>query len=278
MKGSNTDEFYIYSIVGDTWHKVSSPPPGQSGKVGYKKGSCLTYDGDFMYVLKGNYGDFFKYSVDGDTWHQLRRYDYRTFLNRDGKKKKVKDGASLVFYDDNIYLLKGGNTLEFWRYEIASDSWIQMNPGATWDILLGGGKRVKAGGCMTMDGSSFYVVKGGNTNEFYRHDLPVTTLASVQPTTDGIQADKSLRQGFSLKITPNPAIKVMSVRYNLPAAKPVNLKLYNISGALVKTYTNPNPIKNGVWAIDAKSLPAGVYVVRFVSGEINAKCKIIIQK
>jgi len=40
MKGSRTNEFYIYSISGDTWHKVSSPPPGQSGRIGYRNGSC----------------------------------------------------------------------------------------------------------------------------------------------------------------------------------------------------------------------------------------------
>lgn len=276
MKGSKTDEFYTYSIEGDTWHKVSSPPPGVSTKVGYKQGSCLTYDGDFMYVLKGNYGDFFKYSVDADTWHQLRQYDYKMFINRDGKKKKVKDGASLVFYNDKIYLLKGGNTLEFWYYEIASDSWIQMNPGTTWDIPLGGSRKVKSGGCMTMDGSNFYVVKGANTNEFYSHTLPVTTLAAAQPTIDGIHSDKSLLQGFSLKITPNPAIKVMAVRYNLPAASPVSIKLYNITGALVKSCTNT--AKDGVWLIDAKSLLAGVYLLNFNSENVKVNRKIVIPK
>lgn len=64
MKGSRTDEFYLYNIEEDSWVKVNPPPVGRSGKPGYRKGSCLTCDGDsLVYVLKGNYGDFFKYNL-----------------------------------------------------------------------------------------------------------------------------------------------------------------------------------------------------------------------
>jgi hypothetical protein len=279
MKGSKTDEFYIYSIAGDTWHKVSSPPPGQSGRIGYQKGSCLTYDGNqFMYVLKGNYGDLFKYSVNSDSWHELRRYDYRIFLNHEGKKRKVKDGSGLVYYyyDDNLYLLKGSNTNEFWRYETATDTWIEMGPSDPGWYIPTGSKKVKAGGCLTKDSFFFYAVRGANTPDFFRHGLPGTALASIQPSIDGAQENKSLLQGFSLKIIPNPAIKVMAVRYNLPAASPVSIKLYNITGALVKSCKNT--AKDGVWLIDAKSLSSGVYILRFDSGQINITRKVVLEK
>jgi uncharacterized delta-60 repeat protein len=279
MKGSKTDEFYIYDIAGDNWIKVSSPSLGHSGKFGYKQGSCLTYDGDeFVYVLKGNYGDFFKYSIDSDSWHQLRQYDYKIFLNREGKKKKVKEGSGIVYYNENLYLLKGGNTTEFWRYEIASDTWIQMNTATTWIIPLGGGKKVKGGGCLTMDGSYFYVVKGANTDEFYRHTLPTLTLASAQSTINGTQAENKLINRFNLTIAPNPANKIVRIKYNLPMAGKVNIKLYNVTGALVKSYTNTNPVKDGVLVIDTKSLASGVYILDFNSGKINTNRKIVLRK
>lgn len=280
MKGAKTNEFYIYHIDGDSWTQVSSPPLGPSGKSGYKNGSCLTYDGDeFVYVLKGNYGDFHKYSIDGDSWHQLRQYDYKIFLNREGKKKKPKGGAALVYYEDNIYLLKGGNTLEFWRYEIASDSWIQMNPAPTWDIPLGpSGKKVKDGGCMTIHKDYFYVAKGKNTDEFYRHTLPTITLTALQPTNEGIQEETNSNKNFRLMVKPNPANKLIVLRYNLPIADKVNIKLYDITGSLVKTFTNSIPTKDGTLLIDTKSLPAGVYIIQFKAKALRVNRKIAIEK
>ena len=80
-------------------------------------------------------------------------------LNRDGKKKKPKDGASLVHYDNNIYMLKGGNTVEVWKYDIALEDWSQMDD--LWDIPLGptGRKKVKDGGNMIMFGDYFWASK-----------------------------------------------------------------------------------------------------------------------
>ncbi|MDH5683123.1 MAG: C25 family cysteine peptidase, partial [candidate division WOR-3 bacterium] len=110
MKGSKTNEFYLYDITNNTWTQVASSPIGSSGKLGYKKGSCLTFDGDsFVYILKGYYGDFFKYDIENNSWHELTRYDYKIFMSREGKKKKPKDGAGLVYYNNNVYMLKGGN-------------------------------------------------------------------------------------------------------------------------------------------------------------------------
>jgi Secretion system C-terminal sorting domain len=281
MKGSKTDEFYTYSIESDTWHKINSPPTGASTKAGYKQGSCLTYDGgEFMYVLKGIYGDLFKYNIVADTWHELRRYDSKKFISRDGVRKKIRDGASIVFYQNNIYLLKGSNTLEFWQYRIATDTWVQLGPWG-WSIPPGSsGKKVKGGGCMTLSDSDSdgYVVKGNNTDEFYFENALFGTLASAQPITNETQADKSLLQDFNLKIAPNPANKVMAVKYNLPAINSVNIKLYNITGALVKSYANSTPAKEGVWNIDVKSLPAGVYLLRFSTLDTKVTRKLVIEK
>uniref|UniRef100_A0A7C6A9P1 T9SS type A sorting domain-containing protein n=1 Tax=candidate division WOR-3 bacterium TaxID=2052148 RepID=A0A7C6A9P1_UNCW3 len=278
MKGSKTDEFYIYNIEQDSWVRIKSPPIGRSGKIGYRKGSCLAYDGDeFVYVLKGNYGDFYKYSLDSDTWIELRQYDYKIFLNREGKKKKPKDGAALVYYDENCYLLKGGNTREVWRYDIAMDTWVQMD--TFWDIPIGSGKRVKAGGTMISSGDYFWAVKGGNTVEFYRHELPDKKLLnSVSVITNQIMNHKENLSDFSITIAPNPAVNLTAIRYILPIAGPVNFKLYNVAGALVKAYNNTTPTKDGVLLLDTKVLPSGVYVLQFNSGDIRVTRKIVIEK
>lgn len=278
MKGSKTDEFYLYDIATNTWAQVSNPPTGQGGKFGYKNGSCLCYDqDDLVYVLKGNYGDFFKYCISGDSWIELRRYDSKLFLNREGKRKKPKDGASLVYYDNNIYLLKGGNTREFWEYEIAADTWIQMD--SLWDIPLGNGKKVKGGGCLTLLGTDFYVTKGANTDEFYKHSAPINAIALVPKSkteAPGVQGKRFAINEFELLIIPNPAVEAINVHYNLPSAAPFSVKLYNVCGALIKSYNGKYPAKQGRFTID--KLPAGVYILRFNSEKITVTKKLVLEK
>ena len=281
MKGSKTNEFYLYDIIGDSWLKVKSPPNGNSGKLGYKKGSCLCYDGnDFVYILKGNFGDLFKYDVELDSWIELMRYDHRYFVSRDGKKKKPKDGAGLVYYDNNVYMLKGGNTNEFWKYDITANNWIQMGPAAVWDVPIGSGKRVKGGGCITRLGNNFYIVKGGNTNEFYCHPVPTESIASKanQLTEDGVMGKKVGISVFQLTINPNPAKNITQVRYTLPNAEPVRVKLYNVTGSLIKSYTHSTPTKQGLFTIDANDLSAGIYILRFESGKTKVTRKLVLEK
>ncbi|MDH5684852.1 MAG: T9SS type A sorting domain-containing protein, partial [candidate division WOR-3 bacterium] len=282
MKGSKTNEFYVYHIEGDSWTQVSSPPIGTSGKLGYKKGSCLAYDGDeFVYVLQGYYGGFFKYSVDTDSWIELTQYNYKAFLNRDGKKKKPKDGAALVYLDSFIYMLKGGNTREIWKIDVSTDTgtWVQMD--TFWDIPLGDFRRkVKGGGCMIEFNDYFYAAKGKNTDEFYRHELPMVDngLRLIKPIPQGEMNRKMIIDEFALKIAPNPAINATIVKYVLPKASPVSLKLYNVNGALVKTYANSKATVNGEIRIDAKSLSSGVYILRFFSNELKVTRKLVLEK
>jgi hypothetical protein len=282
MKGAKTNEFYLYDIETNTWAAVTSPPTGASGKIGYKKGSCLAFDGtEYIYVLQGYYGSFFKYNVEADSWAELKWYNYKTYLNRDGKKKKPKDGAALVYHNNNIYMLKGGNTNEVWKYDIAIDDWLQMGPIDIWDIPFGPtNKKVKDGGTMIKFGDYFYASKGKNTPEFYRHVAPTITVAvpNPEPINENTMSRKSIIDASELTVVPNPAINAISVKYSLPKAGPVSLKLYNIAGVLVKSFTNSTLTKNGALIIDVKTLANGVYILRFDSENMKVTRKLVIEK
>ncbi len=277
MKGAKTSEFYLYDIEANTWNAVSSPPTGASGKAGYKKGSCLAYDGsEYVYILQGYYGSFFRYKVEADSWAEMKWYDYKTYLNREGKKKKPKDGAALVYYNNNVYMLKGGNTVEVWEYDNVANDWSQMP--LEWDIPLGGGKKVKDGGSMINFDGFFWASKGKNTPEFYRHGLPTVAPAMVnnQSCNEGMMGKKFNLDDFTLTIAPNPTVNVATVRYSIPVAGPVTFKLYNVTGALVKSHTIANPTKEGVFLVN--ELPAGVYILRFNAGNIRITRKLVLEK
>jgi hypothetical protein len=282
MKGSKTDEFYLYDIAHNTWASTPTKPnAGYSGKVGYKKGSCMAYDNTrYVYILKGTYGDMFRYDATNDSFVQLKQFNYKTFVNRLGKKKKVGEGSGMVYDNDNLYILKGGNTLEFWQYQITRDTWLQMNPGETWDIPVGGRRKVKGGGGLIKFGDYFYAAKGANTLEFYRHLLPtsIITLSPNQSPSEGVTANNIATGNFRLTIAPNPTKNVTKVRYSLSKAGPVSIKLYNVTGSLVKSYSNSASDKDGVILIDAKTLASGIYILRFNSNEIAMVRKLVLEK
>ncbi len=281
MKGANTDEFYLYDIIQDTWFKVKSPPIGSSGKIRYKKGSCLCYDGnEYIYVLQGYYGSFFKYHVESDSWIELDRYNYRIYLNRNGRRKKPKGGASLVYYNNNIYMLKGGNTNEVWRYSVATDTWMQMSTG--WEIpsYPTEKKKVKDGGSMIKFGYFFFASKGNNTSDFYRSFLPQyeTRKLVKSKNEEGITGNRTEINNFQLFITPNPVNNSAVLKYSLPFPGAIYIKLYDVSGKLVKSYNNPNPTQKGIFLIDCKKLPSGIYLLRFDSNKIKVTRKIVFSK
>ena len=282
MKGSKTNEFYLYDIAANTWAPTpTKPTAGTSTKVGYKKGSCLVYDGSqYVYILKGTYSDMFRYSVASDSFVELKRFDYKAFINRLGKKKKVGEGSGMVFYNDNLYIMKGGNTTEFWRYEIVGDTYVQMD--SLYDIPLGptGKKKVKAGGALAMLPSGtyagLYAAKGANTQEFYYHSLPtfaITLKSTNDSKAEGAMGKKLIMGEYKLLI-PNPAKNFVTIRYSLPTKDIAKLKIYNVLGNIVYSATSDK----GFFRIE--KLPAGIYLVRFESGSGGYKTdrKIIVVK
>jgi len=87
--------------------------------------------------------------------------------------KTVSKGAALAAtvpgLDDSsgtaLWALKGHNTTEFWRYDVAEDTWIQKED-ITWE-----GHKPKDGATLTSGGGGkLYATKGGSTPDFLMYD------------------------------------------------------------------------------------------------------------
>jgi hypothetical protein len=126
LKGGDKYNFlYAYDILGDTisgtpWADNETiplvhPQYGKKTKVG--DGAAMVTDGTALYAIKGKgKQDFWMYIPAYDTlpgvWTAL---DIIPKLN--GYKKSVpKTGAALAYAHNEIYLLKGNNSAEYWRY------------------------------------------------------------------------------------------------------------------------------------------------------------------
>jgi hypothetical protein len=189
IKGSNTREFYAYDLANDTW-LVMAPTPYLERETRIKKGSCLTSDGRNIYLLKGGVNEFFIYFPDSNKWQPLKPMP---FYNRYGQKKKVKEGAALVYENghDVIFAFKGGNTNEFWVYFVNGDSWHEL-PSLP---LPPSNKKVKDGAALLLFAGGLFALKGNNTNEvwFFKYDFPLPFSA--------IKETKLIKKERSLKLT-----------------------------------------------------------------------------
>ncbi len=145
------------------------PMPSGGGKA-VKDGGWLAWDRTArkLYAAKGNKtAEFFRYDPEGDSWTQLA--DIKPM---EGTKSALPFKGSTGAADGrgHVYMVKGANTLGFWRYHIEGDSWHRLPDVPT----FGAPKKVKGGSDLVYvergDSSFLYLLKGMKT-EFYRYNV-----------------------------------------------------------------------------------------------------------
>jgi hypothetical protein len=264
MKGYR-NEFYRYDIADGTWQTLPELPVG--GNIKWYKGSFLVGDGGrYLYALKGKYNEFYRYTVGTDSWVQRAAMP---LYNSSGRRKKSGDGASGAYYNGSIYALKGGNTNEFWRYDVATDVWHQLDS----DSLPSFGstmrkKRVKAGADMVYNTYALWALKGNKTREFWRYGIPFTAEPRSPERT--AQAASVLRPapGWRFEVVPNPVAGRGVLHYSVPEPVLLTARLYDASGRLARVLVERVPATgSGQMGIDTRGLAAGVYLVRLDAGD-----------
>ena len=84
------------------------------------------------------------------------------------KRKKPGPGGSLAYADGPIFLLKGGNTCEFYQYDVSRDSW-SARESLPETGRSGEQRRVGAGGSIAWADSTLLAIKGSNSGEFWEY-------------------------------------------------------------------------------------------------------------
>ncbi|MEO0100851.1 MAG: SBBP repeat-containing protein [candidate division WOR-3 bacterium] len=257
LKGSRTREFYRYHIQGDSWTTLPEVPPGESQKE-CKAGSCLVRAGDYIYCVKSHYNEFFAYDYDNGEW-QTRR-DVPLF-NRLGKRSRVRDGAAMA-YDGSrriVYLLKGGNTDEFWGYFPELDTWVELPPIPTYPS----NRKVKSGGALAQAGGNIYALKGNRTFEFWMFSWDTTEKRFLEEDEEEItEKEGELRKGFHFSVYPNPNTGKFFVSYFLPERDNLVLLIYDPAGRLLQKIEKKGEGGENNFSLEL-NLPSGVYFLRF---------------
>lgn len=126
-------ELFRYDIMAGAWDPdplTSMPQAGSGGTHRAKSGSAGAWHDGVLYALKGSTTELWSYYPQLDSWCEI---DSIPSVGRSGKRRKFGRGADMVSHEEGnvpLYLLvlKGGRTLEFWRYETPSDG-EQLPPG-----------------------------------------------------------------------------------------------------------------------------------------------------
>lgn len=166
LKGYKQD-FMRYNTISGRWQQLPNAPDGVKPK--WDRGSWLVYDGvNTLYAHKAKYHELWTFDLTTGQWDTIPLQGMPFISGITGRSKKSKDGGSAAYYNGFIYALKGGNTCQFWRYDIANNSWIELDPMPEFGSS-GRVKRVRGGGNITCANGMFYAFKGGKTAEFWRY-------------------------------------------------------------------------------------------------------------
>lgn len=264
------NEFYRYLVESDEWQTMPEAP--LSSRPKWDDGSFLVFDGETsLYAGKAKYNELWRFDRIGGSWDTLHRLLSLPYVGRSGKNVKLKDGGCGAYYDGSIYVLKGSNSCEFWRYDVAGDSWVELEPmpemGSTQKR-----KRIKRGGDIVFGGDALYALKGNKTVEFWRYAIsPVfnTTFAGGEG-----QAEKETLN--RVVCVPNPA---SGTRVNLlfsqrPRGR-VSIVVFDVTGRVQITGKGA---ASEVIGLDIARLSAGVYFVRLDSETGRFLTRLVIER
>jgi len=98
-------------------------------------------------------------------------------------------------------------------------------------------------------------------------------------SSSGGQAGPSaMANGVALDVSPNPVTRGMLVSYGLPAAGNVSLRLYDVSGVLVKTVDcGQQSSGNHTVSVSRQGLARGAYVLKLDTGVGSVTRKVVVE-
>jgi len=273
LKGYRT-EFYRYNVLSGGWQELADAPAGRRAR--WDKGSWLVAEsdsGDLLYAHKAKYHELWRYSIAGDSWAELKGMP---FIGASTRRKKSKDGGCGAWQDDRIYALKGGNTQEFWLYDVGADTWTELDTMPSFGTT-GKKKRVKYGAdLVSYGGGAFFAMKGNKTLEMWRY-VEVPWPVAPAPARSGIAGAVTGPGDYGLVIAPNPAgARGATVRCALPCAGPAALTVFDAVGRVVGRRTVVADADRTA-TLDLGTLAPGVYLVRLAAGGFTAVRKLVVR-
>jgi len=307
----DSPNFYRYNATLNNWtvlrkaptaHPNPFAPPNK--KRAWSGGSALVVYNGSIYAMRGgiSQGHFYRYDgAPADSWTYLNDSippsDTVAQLTSGRwrlQKKYPRPGASLASDENVIYAIKAGNSKTLWKY----------NPDVTphWsmrvrDTIPPNSIRPKRypynGAGLTFLDGRLYLLKGYKTAQFWMYTPAAeksdskNQISNIAQNVIASQAEVVSSKFLSLDVTPNPFTKLTTIRYTVPVAGKVSLKLYNATGRLVKTlieghinagsYTLTLNLFQGEIRNSKFEIPAGIYFLKYRTASETKELKLIVE-
>jgi hypothetical protein len=279
QKKTDLVNFYVYDVATDAWTPSGLLTLGPNVKI-WKDGACLTVLDGTLCALKSNdkYNPFFSYEVLTNTWTEFDSIPMVDSLAGKLKKVAVKDGGAMCAGGGAIYAIKGGGTIYFWKYTTGggwtrSDSIPRLHKKSV----------AKTGAALTFCDNMVYLMKGNNTSELWSYGPvygeKVTDRTPVAVTYSAVMAEKTeTALTFALNATPNPFTRTTTIRYAVPTASRVSIRLYSANGRLIETI-HDGYLSQGVYTklLTTNNIARGIYFLRYEDNHNRAEIKLINQ-
>lgn len=236
--------------------------------------SVVDYSGNiYMTGTKGQnqYSDFMTAKLDSNGVTKWIRYynspynleDYASYITIDTHSNIYVSGSSKFrpfFYNVMTVLKYDSEGNEVWKFNFDSSS---SNIGENGKKIV-----VKTNGDIFISGTS------GTTYDYDFQLLKCSQLIGVNPIQSEIPIYFSLHQNY-----PNPFNPSTKIKFELPAAGNVSIRIFDIMGREVSMLVNEF-MKPGVYEADfnAADLPSGVYLYKLEAGEFTETRKMILLK
>jgi uncharacterized repeat protein (TIGR01451 family) len=169
--GADTLNHWAYNTANGAWNNPLNPADTPAGFT-VNSGGALANDGTrYIYALRGDTTRAFaSYDALNNTWDDAGIADLPGTTD-----KAVLKGGSLVYLNGFVYATLGNDSLQFWRYSVAGNSWTQMANA------LG---TVNNGAGLTTDGTNIYATQGDGKKGFWRYNVGAGTWTALTPFAD----------------------------------------------------------------------------------------------
>jgi hypothetical protein len=192
-KGNNTQGFWRYDATGDWWAQKRDVPLGPSNKR-VKGGTDIVYaQNGCCYLLKGYRNEFWKYFPTGDSWKQMPDAPA-------GANVKWDKGSWLAYDAAHFIYAHKAKFHEFYRYDTDKEQWEAGQLVAMPVIGSAGSKKAKDGSCGAWLNSAIYALKGGNTQEYWKHTTGTNYWVEKETIPKGAEG-KKVKAGADLVST-----------------------------------------------------------------------------
>jgi uncharacterized delta-60 repeat protein len=183
----------------------------------------------------------------------------------EGPQRRVVQHGSCAATDPEgryLYLLKGDNTCEFYRYDPATLTWTTLEPIPEYG-RDGVPRTVKEGGTLAQIGGKFYATKGGNSTEFWEYDPAATPGSHWTQLADAPGGTHSGASACGVSILSNKYI------YLLRGAATFDFYRYSVAGNSWEAMADAPGIAGEEFKLGSSITYDGVNTIYVLKGILN---------